>query len=177
MRRTLLLLTLVAVLVSATVVLAADPTIIGTPKCTMCHKAKTGDQAGIWTKSKHAGAFEVLKTEAAAAVATEKGLGNAWEAAECLKCHTTAGFLGAELDAATKYVPEEGVGCEACHNAGSGYKTKSVMEDHDASVAAGMNAEPATTCVKCHNEGSPTFKGFDFDAKWAEIAHPVPTVE
>jgi hypothetical protein len=29
-------------------------------------------------------------------------------------------------------------------------------------------------CKTCHNEQSPTFKGFDFKKMWAEIAHPLP---
>jgi len=29
-------------------------------------------------------------------------------------------------------------------------------------------------CVSCHNEESPTFKGFDFEKMVAKIAHPVP---
>jgi hypothetical protein len=28
--------------------------------------------------------------------------------------------------------------------------------------------------MKCHNEESPTFAGFNFDESWAKIAHPVP---
>jgi Cytochrome c554 and c-prime len=170
----IILLSLVSMIVVSGLAHAEDYTIIGAKKCSMCHKAKTGDQDKIWTESKHAGAFETLKSEASAAIAKEKGLGNAWEAAECLVCHDTKAFLGAELDAKTKYDPAEGVSCEACHNAGSGYKSKKIMMDHDASVAAGMNAAPMESCVKCHNENSPTFKGFELEARWAEIAHPVP---
>ena len=107
----------------------------------------------------------------------EQGLGNPWEEAACLKCHATQAFLGAELAAKTKYTDEEGVGCEACHGAGSAYKSKKVMKDHDAAVAAGPLMELESNCVMCHNEESPTFKGFDFEKRWAEIAHPVPTEE
>ncbi len=143
----------------------------------MCHKAKTGDQFKIWSESKHAGAYETLKNEASVALAKEKGLGNPWEEAACLKCHSTQAFLGAELDAKTKFVLEEGVGCEACHGPGSDYKAKKIMVDHAASVAAGMTDTPMEGCVACHNEESPTFKGFDLEARWAEIAHPVPEAE
>jgi hypothetical protein len=174
MRKTLMLLAAAAVALSAFAAFAEEPTIIGVPKCKMCHKAKTGDQFKIWSESKHAGAFETLKSEAAVAVATEKGLGNPWEEAACLKCHTTQAFLGVELDAKTKYVPEEGVGCEACHGAGSKYKSKKVMEDREAAVAAGLKLEGETNCVLCHNEESPTYKEFVFEERWAEIAHPIP---
>ncbi|MBK7701559.1 MAG: cytochrome C554 [bacterium] len=173
MKKSLLVLVALTV-VCAALAQAAEPTIIGAPKCVMCHKVKTGDQAKIWTESAHAGAFATLKGPAAIAIAKEKGLGNPWEEAACLKCHTTKGFLGAALEAATKWVPEEGVGCEACHGAGSGYKSKAVMEDHAAAVAAGMKMGGKETCVKCHNAQSPTFKAFDYDKMWALIKHPVP---
>ncbi|MBC8425426.1 cytochrome C554 [bacterium] len=172
MRKTLILVAATAIVLSAFAALAEEPTIIGVPKCKMCHKAKTGDQFKIWSESKHAGAFETLKSEAALAIATEKELGNPWEEPACLKCHTTQAFLGAELDAKTKYVDEEGVGCESCHGAGSAYKSKKVMSDHDAAVAAGLTVGGEETCLKCHNEDSPTFKAFDFEERWAEIAHP-----
>jgi len=174
MRKTLMLLAAAAIVLSAFTALAEDPTLIGAPKCKMCHKKKTGDQFKIWSESKHAGAFETLKSEAAVAVATEKGLGNPWEEPACLKCHTTQAFLSAGLDPKTKYVDEEGVGCESCHGAGSAYKKKKIMKDRDAAVAAGLKLEGEANCVMCHNEESPTFKAFDFEERWAEIAHPLP---
>ncbi|HPF35687.1 MAG TPA: cytochrome c family protein [Candidatus Krumholzibacteria bacterium] len=170
-----ILITSIALVVAFTAVaIAADASIIGVPKCTMCHKAKTGDQAAIWEGSKHAHAFETLKSEASIAIAKEKGLGNPWEEAACLKCHTTQHFLGAPVDEAGKYALEEGVGCEACHGAGSEYKSKKVMEDREAALAAGMKLDGESNCVKCHNEESPTFKGFDFATRWAEVKHPIP---
>lgn len=174
MRKMIVFLVAMAVTLSAFAVFADEPTIIGADKCKMCHKAKTGDQYKIWSESSHAGAFAALKSEAAIAVAKEKGLGNPWEEAACLKCHTTLGFLGAALDEKSKYTEEEGVSCEACHGAGSAYKTKSVMEDHEAAVAAGLELEGEAKCILCHNEESPTFKEFVFKERWAVIAHPIP---
>jgi len=174
MKRTTLILVLALVaLTAATATFAADPEIIGVPKCKMCHKAKTGDQFKIWTESKHSGAFETLKSEASIAIAKEQGLGNPWEEAACLKCHTTQGFLGAAINAKAKYDNAEGVGCEACHGAGSAYKSKKVMLDHDASVAAGMIVPDEATCLKCHNEESPTYESFDYATAWDAIKHPV----
>jgi len=174
MNRKILIMSLALVIVSAAVAAAADPMIIGVDKCKMCHKAKTGDQFAIWEGSAHAKAFETLKSDAAIAVAKEKGLGNPWEEAACLKCHTTQHFLGAPVDEAGKYAIEEGVSCEACHGAGSEYKSKKVMEDHDASIAAGLKMDGESNCVMCHNEESPTFKGFNFEERWAEVKHPIP---
>lgn len=158
----------------------AAPEIIGAPGCKMCHKAKTGDQWAKWEGSKHAGAFATLATEEAKKIAAEKGLGDPQTEAACLKCHATKAFLGPEvaLSATTKYVDAEGVGCEACHGAGSDYKSKNVMEDSAAAKAAGLIMDKTeASCTKCHNAESPTFKGFDFAARWKEIEHPVPAAQ
>ena len=176
MKKILTVLALLAVVAMAASVASAgdEYTIVGVKKCGMCHKAKTGDQLGIWKKSKHAHAYETLKGEEAIAIAKEKGLGNPWEEAECLGCHTTQHFTGAKLAAKSKYVIEEGVSCEACHGPGSAYKSRKIMKDHDAAVANGLVLPDEKFCLKCHNEKSPTFKGFDYKERWAEIAHPVP---
>jgi len=175
MKKTILILTALAIMLSAFAATAEDNTIIGAAKCKMCHKKSTvGEQFKIWSESAHAGAYGTLKGEAAVAIAKEKGLGNPWEEAACLKCHDTQSFLGAELDAKTKYTIEEGVGCEACHGAGSAYKKKTIMKDSEKAAAAGLIMESEPTCIKCHNEESPTFKAFDFEERWAKIAHPVP---
>lgn len=156
---------------------AATPEIIGSPKCKMCHGAKTGDQFGLWEKSSHAQAFAVLATDAAKKIAADKGLGDPQKEDACLKCHTTHGFLGKAvvINATAKYDNAEGIGCEACHGAGSEYKSKAVMEDHAAYVAAGgQNPKNAEFCTKCHNAESPTFKAFEFEKAWEQIKHPVP---
>jgi len=175
MFRKIFLTTVILTFAFTAVAIAADATIIGAGKCKTCHKKpKAGEQFKIWSASKHANAYETLKSEKSIAIAKEKGLGNPWEEAACLKCHTTKDFLGAAIAEKTKYVIEEGVSCEACHGAGSNYKKKSVMKDHDAAVAAGLIVEGESNCVQCHNDESPTFEGFDYEARWAEIAHPVP---
>jgi hypothetical protein len=152
------------------------PELIGAPKCKMCHGAKTGDQFAKWEASKHAGAFTVLASDAAKKIAAEKGIADPQKDEACLKCHTTQAFLGRAtvVNATGKYADAEGIGCEACHGPGSDYKSKKVMEDSAAAKAAGlvMN-KTAEFCTKCHNEGSPTFKSFDFEKNWAEVAHPV----
>jgi hypothetical protein len=74
---------------------------------------------------------------------------------------------------------EDGVQCESCHGPGSDYKKKKTMADHAKSVAAGM-WEPdkdEKICLNCHNDQSPTWdaaKGFDFEARKKDIAHPIP---
>jgi len=148
---------------------------IGVDGCKLCHKSeKSGNQYGIWLESPHARAFEVLGTDAAKAIAAEKGLeGNPQELDECLRCHVTAhGVDPARLE--KKFRAAEGVGCESCHGAGDGYKGKATMESRELSLAAGLILPTAETCTACHNDQSPTFKGFDFDEYAAKIAHPTP---
>ena len=154
--------------------------IVGAPKCKVCHKAKTGDQWKIWTESAHAKAFQTLASEESKKIAAEKGLGDPQQEDACLKCHATKAFLGAEavVSAKGKYADTEGVGCEACHGPGSDFKTRKIMTNPEAAKAAGLLIDKSEeACTKCHNEESPTFKGFDFEERWAEIAHPVPAEE
>lgn len=154
--------------------------IIGAPKCKTCHMAKTGDQWKIWTESAHAGAFETLGTEEARKIATAEGLADPQQEYACLKCHATRASLGAGAVVSEKggYTDNEGVGCEACHGPGSGYKSNKIMKDPQAARAAGLVMDKTVDgCRRCHNEESPTFKGFDFEARWAEIAHPVPSAD
>lgn len=159
---------------------AAGHEIIGAPKCKGCHKAKTGDQWKIWTESAHAGAFEILASGEARKIAAENGLGDPQREDACLKCHATRSSLGAGavVSEKAKYADSEGVGCESCHGPGSGYQSNKVMKDPAAARAAGLvMIRTADGCTQCHNEQSPTFKGFDFEKRWAEIAHPVPAEE
>jgi hypothetical protein len=158
----------------------AAPEIIGAPKCKACHRAKTGDQWTIWTESAHAGAFETLASEESKKIAAESGLGDPQTEDACLKCHATGPNLGSDVvvNDKAKYSHSEGVGCESCHGPGSDYKSSKVMKDPEAARAAGLIAvKTAEGCTQCHNEESPTFLGFDFEQRWAEIAHPVPSGE
>ena len=145
---------------------------VGAKTCSMCHKKDK--LADTWTGSKHAQAFKVLTTEAADKVAKDKGFKTkAAETAECLACHTTS--TKAE-DCEKSFDSKDGVQCEACHGAGSAYKSPAVMKDHAKAVAAGLaeykdKAAAEAKCKTCHNEKSPTFKGFKFDEMYAKIKH------
>ena len=53
------------------------------------------------------------------------------------------------------------------------------MKDHAKAVAGGLveykNMKAIEKqCVTCHNKKSPTFKDFDFEKRWKEIAHNIP---
>jgi len=147
---------------------------VGAEKCKMCHNAPTkGAQFTKWTGSKHSKAFQALAGEEAKKVAAAKGIADPQKAPECLRCHVTGhGVSAAKLT--DKYKAEEGVSCEACHGPGGDYWQMSVMKDAAKSKAAGMIVPDEATCKTCHNADSPTFKGFDYKAALAQIAHPNP---
>ncbi len=152
----------------------ADHELVGASKCKSCHK-KIGNPYKIWLDTEHSKAFETLASAESRKIAADMGLGDPQKEEACLKCHVTRVFLGnPAVNAKGKYKDTEGVGCEACHGAGSDYKKKKIMKDHDAAVAKGLIIEKTEAhCTKCHNEESPTFKAFDFEKQWAEIDHPV----
>jgi hypothetical protein len=146
----------------------------GVKKCKMCHKGeKNGNIYETWESSAHSKAFEILGSDAAKAVYTKSGkTGNPQEDGACLKCHIT-GF-GVDTSRTADLVKEDGIGCESCHGAGGDYFKKATMVDHDLSVASGLNPDPKTACISCHNAASPTHKEFVFEERWAKIKHARP---
>ncbi|UCH61813.1 MAG: cytochrome c family protein [Fidelibacterota bacterium] len=167
---------------------------MGVNNCKMCHNKKDkGAQFNVWSEGPHARAFETLKSEEALKIATELKLeGSPHEAGECLGCHTTgwgkadgyevlsADFIGNPKNARAvkKNDSKANVGCETCHGPGSGYKSKKTMNGiFNGAIdpaTVGLFAPEKNVCITCHNEKSPTFKKFDFDAMAAKIAHPYP---
>ncbi|MBK6910433.1 MAG: cytochrome C554 [bacterium] len=145
---------------------AKTPAYVGSGKCKMCHKGeKNGSIYETWLETKHAKSMESLKAKG-----EDKN-------PECLACHTTGHGTASGFGADTSLVGAEdlgAVGCEVCHGPGSEYKSKKVMESHEASLAAGMIVPNEATCTKCHNEKSPTFKGFKYDEALAKIVHKIP---
>jgi hypothetical protein len=163
--------------VQTNVVAGEEHAFIGSASCKMCHnKAAKGAQFTKWSESDHAKAFETLATDQAKKIAADKGLGDPQKAGECLECHTTGHGAPAEM-LTKKHSLEEGVGCEACHGPGGDYWKMSVMKDRAKAVAAGMVVPNEKTCTACHNEKSPTFKGFDWDTYYPQIAHDNPLTE
>ncbi len=149
---------------------------VGVQDCAMCHKTeKQGLQLSIWQNSKHALAYETLKSEQANQIAKEKGFNTpAVETPECLKCHATgydldASFLGA------KFKVEDGVQCETCHGPGSHYKPMSIMKDRQKSIENGLiyHENLEDFCIGCHNIESPTFVDINIQEAWELIKHPV----
>lgn len=163
---------------SAAAPAAAKFDFIGVKKCSMCHKTEAkGGQFLKWEASAHAKAYATLQGDKAKAIAAEKKLAKpAHESPECLKCHVTAFPVMASL-ATAKVTLEEGVSCESCHGPGSEYSKLATMKAITAGTqdlkAVGFAKPSATTCTRCHNSESPSFKGeFKFEEMAAKIAHP-----
>ncbi|MCX6122192.1 MAG: multiheme c-type cytochrome [Ignavibacteriales bacterium] len=153
-------------------ILNAQNKYVGAKMCKMCHQSdKQGKQFDIWQKSKHAEAYKTLSNAKSAEIAKAKGLKKAAnESPECLECHAIT--ADAKLTA-------DGVQCELCHGAGSAYKTMPIMKDQAKAIAAGLTdfkdkGAIEKKCKTCHNEKSPTHKGFKLEEMWAKIKHPIP---
>lgn len=167
----------VATCTMATVPAMGDNEYVGSSKCKMCHKA----QFDSWSETTHAKAFDVLKPGECADAKKAHNLDPEKDYTTdeaCVGCHVTgfgkAGGYAVTSDEkeAKKMAKLEGVGCEMCHGAGSGYMDlkKEIKKEKrnykfEELEAAGMMKVDAATCQNCHNEKSPTAPegGFDFD--------------
>lgn len=159
--------------------------ITGTVKCGECHSLQDlGNQQSVWETSKHAAAFKVLTGEKSTSFVTKNGLEQADKNKMCLKCHTTANFLG-DKEMLSSYNIEEGVGCESCHGAGSKYSPDEIMRNWQSFKDNGGLTSGQETCIKCHNlKGNKTqaindnvcpFQTDDFAYKtsFEKIKHPL----
>ena len=159
----------------ATAPQGGEPKYIGVYTCAACHKGPMmGYQFSKWRTSAHALAYAVLATDRAYEIAKdEKVKGSPQTSPACLKCHTTA-YHRPATGATEFFCLYEGVGCEACHGAGSNYYAEAVMRDPRAAKAAGLKEVTRETCLECHQNAHG--KPFDFDEAVKEIAHPTKPV-
>ncbi|MFO7902576.1 MAG: multiheme c-type cytochrome [Planctomycetota bacterium] len=145
---------------------------IGSIGCAECHQGpEMGYQYSKWRMGPHARAYATLGTERARKIAKDMEVeGDPLKATACLKCHATAHHApaGGTTDA---YEVHEGVGCESCHGAGSDFAVEAIMRDKPAAVRAGLKEPGRDVCARCHEDAHG--KPFDFDAAFAEIAHPL----
>ncbi len=151
---------------------------VGAGKCKLCHSAdKIGAQFKTWEASRHAQAFADLGSDTAKAVAKARGIDDPQKAPQCLKCHETGYGQPASMFEAS-FDPAQGVQCETCHGPASDYWKMSTMKGiHDKTVDAaqvGLIMPTQEACIKCHNQESPFYHGFDFSVNSAKIAHPIP---
>ena len=120
---------------------------VGSTTCEPCH----ADIAEGWKTTKHANAFEDLKTQG-----EEKQ-----ENPGCFRCHVVGygedgGFIDMELTPELKDVQ-----CESCH--GAGKKHTETLSADDIIKKTGEEV-----CRKCHTEGQD--KSFDFATK-SKLVH------
>ena len=163
----------ILVFFAGTALMAQNFKYIGASKCKMCHvKPATGEQYNIWAKGPHAGAMKTLAGEEAKKIASEKGIADPTTDPACIKCHSTVAAVDSKLIATAKM--DEGVSCESCHGPGSMYKGASVMKNRALAMSKGMIIPDEALCKTCHNEESPTYKGFNYTEMLAKIAHPNP---
>lgn len=150
---------------------------VGVKTCAICHKKEdSGNQFGVWEKSPHAKAFETLGTPAAKDIGKKAAIDDPQKSGKCLKCHSTA-YSFTESVATEKIKPEDGVTCESCHGPGKKFMAKTTMEDPAKAVAAGLISPASQSCELCHNDQSPTWKGFNKEEMLKKIAHPDPKVK
>jgi hypothetical protein len=162
---------------------------IGVDKCKSCHSNDAaGNQYDHWTKTGHAKAFEVLASDQAKKIATEKGIADPQTSDKCVKCHVTAFGVAADM---LKAKPDQlkNVQCEVCHGPGDKHQKARFAEAAKAAdsadptkrqvVPAGeiVVAVDENVCKTCHNPESPTFKPFCFHERSAKIAHLDPRKE
>lgn len=133
---------------------------VGVKVCGMCHK-----KSGIlesWEKTPHATVWDKLT--------------DAQKKDETIQKYYATGKL-ADGTLLTN------VQCEACHGAGSDYKSMSVMKDKEKAIANGLVIPDAKTCMHCHSADAPTealkasAKDFDFAKMEAKGVHMIPKTE
>lgn len=126
---------------------AAAENFIGAKRCQACHPFEFQQ----WAAGPHARAHTSLTPEQR-------------KDSKCNSCHTMS---PTELDN-PKLV---GVQCESCHGPGRYYHPPFVMKDRELARAVGLVDPTAAQCQRCHTEGAPSIKPFDFAEMWGRIDH------
>ena len=143
---------------------------VGAQKCKVCHIKIYKE----WRETGHGKAFEDLNPGVKAEQKKESGLDpnkDYTSDASCIQCHTTGN--------STMF---PGVQCGACHAPGKNYTSATIMnkkkykanpeQQRALALKAGLIIAPEEkVCLECHNEKSPTYKPFDFKARYAEVTH------
>lgn len=120
---------------------AAEP--VGAETCKVCHPAAYD----LWRESAHARAWLVLP---------ERSRSDA----RCTTCHAPEGARG-----------QAGVTCESCHGNGQLYSLPFVMRDRELARALGLQDPGEKTCLRCHDEASPSLTRFDYARKLPLVEH------
>ncbi len=117
--------------------------LVGPETCKTCHPMAYE----AWRESAHARAYDGLPA------------GNRADS-RCTSCHAP------ELD---KGLP--GVSCETCHGPGQIYAVSYVMRDRELARLVGLVDPGERTCVRCHNESTPSLERFDYARRVQLIEH------
>ncbi len=110
-----------------------------------------------WQKhDHHARAFKVLGNEDSAKIVAHLGLKNAQSEPLCLKCHAT--YASETAQRGEKFQLEDGVTCESCHGAASGWLESHTARGatHSDNVKNGMTdlstvPRQVALCLTCHH--------------------------
>ncbi|MEY2981000.1 MAG: hypothetical protein RL562_1227 [Planctomycetota bacterium] len=155
---------------------------VGQRVCKNCHsKPEKGEIHEKWSAGPHAKAFDTLASDAAKKIAQEMGIEDPQKSDKCLECHVTA--FGVDKDLIKRgFKAADGVQCESCHGPGEEhfkirFKEAQGKESTPISPDEILNERVVTTCTKCHNERSPTYKEFCFKERMAVIEHLDPRKE
>ena len=105
--------------------------------CRKCHQAIHT----VWGNTKHARALNRLS--------------RGDQEKECIGCHVTGPKTRVEVDGDLK---NGGIQCESCHGPSAAH-----VADPTVKTPYGKKP-PAKVCTDCHNEKSPHFRGFYYDA-------------
>ena len=153
------------------------PTYVGSDACKKCHFK----QHRSWKKTVHAKALQSLKPGVKVEEKMAAGLDGEKDYTtdpSCLECHVTGyakpgGYPAYRADWSDDEIKlaknNAGVGCESCHGPGSlysPYKKENEQYKRAEIEKLGLNWRlQAENCTRCHNQKSPTYKEFDFEAR------------
>ncbi|MDP3640136.1 MAG: multiheme c-type cytochrome [Nanoarchaeota archaeon] len=149
---------------------------VGVDRCgnARCHgSGRLGNQMAVWEASAHARAYEILSSSEALDIGAPLGIISPQRSDECLRCHQTAYNVSSD-NLRESFNPTRGVQCESCHGPGADYSSMRIMSDRDQAIANGLLIPDEQTCRNCHNEESPTYRGFNFKEYLGRIRHPLP---
>jgi hypothetical protein len=133
-------------------------------KSSSCHGGAGPKRSQFITWSQqdfHSRAYAVLINARSARIAETLGLAEAQTSARCTVCHSPLQSVAPSRLAPTAH-PDEGVSCESCHGAASGWLRGHTRTDwtYNTRVAAGMRDlrnlyVRANACVACHQNLEP----------------------
>jgi len=117
--------------------------LVGPETCKACHP----QAYEAWRETAHARASEAVPDKSRADP-------------RCGSCHSP------DLERGVS-----GVSCEACHGPGQFYAASHVMRDRELSRLVGLVDPGERTCLRCHNESTPSLERFDYLRRLSFIEH------